>query len=111
MSEAQEIPVMPWLQGKADQVLARMREEIGKAGLTPKQALSDYNLVMMPLAEPREGASREEIERFEYTCDNCGAYCPPPFVRFTTGVLAQEIDGVRVLLSWGACVKCTEANP
>lgn len=103
-----DIPTPPWLDAKADQLLAKVRRE---AGLTPdalKRAgySGPRNVVMMPLTEPKEGSSPKQRDRWERTCDNCGRYCPHPAVPFGTGILVRDWEGVRILIGYGACRRC-----
>jgi len=91
---------IPWLAAAIDQRLALMQEMLDGDKITPT-----YSLIMSPLTEPRFGASRAEMEKWERTCDNCGAYCPDP-IRFYTGSASREVFGLQVMFTFGACEKC-----
>lgn len=99
MSEREKEP--PWLQAKVDQRIAFMRDKLGDLGwqLIKRQTA----LLMTPLTEPDEGASELEFARWEHTCDNCGAYVPRTM---WSGSVERMVDGVRVIISFGACPGC-----
>lgn len=61
-------------------------------------------LIVTPLTEPPEGASRRQFDRHERTCDCCGKYCPYPKENFYTGVLQRHTrDGLLVIIGIGTC--------
>lgn len=91
-----------WLSAAVDQLLARMQSEV------PPAAFAGYNVVMTPLTEPPEGASDAVIERYERTCDNCGAYCPDT-VPFYTGAVRRTLGSTPVEVTFGACERCAHA--
>lgn len=83
-------------------MLARVQSE------APPAAFGGYNVVMFQLTEPPEGASREVIERYDRTCDNCGAYCPDP-VPFYTGWVRRNLGSTPVEVTFGVCARCAHA--
>lgn len=97
------LPVPPWLQSQVDQLQARVRSQFPPG--IPLSVVFGNAIVTMPLTEPAEGSSKKQMQRWEFTCDNCGRYCPDP-IPFHTGTLAQQWDGVQVLIFYGACSRC-----
>jgi hypothetical protein len=100
-----------WLIAKIDQRLALMTDVIEQRiglGMLSEFA-GDKALVMAQLSEPDENATQEERDRWEYTCDNCGAYCPYP-VPFYTGHAMRTIGPAQVLIAFGACQRCKELS-
>lgn len=85
-----------WLTAKVDQRLALMADKMGDINL-------DYSVVMTPVSEPREGATREEMVRWERSCDNCGLFCPGAFY---TGTTTRKGFDTQVIFTFGACPKC-----
>lgn len=90
----------PWLLAKIDQRVAAFKAEI-----SAKKAvnISDYDTLVMPLTEPPEGATRQRIQMWERTCDNCGRFCPGGL---NAGHAHREWDGLPVLVFFGACNTC-----
>lgn len=100
VGEPQDEP--PWLTAKVDQRLALMVEKTG--GKFPEGAL-----VAMPLTEPDDGASQEEIERWDRSCDNCGKFIPLGELLYTGSLMRELESGQRVLINFGACATCVDA--
>lgn len=94
-------PEPTWLVSKIDQRLALMEEHMGNAADVPAQ------VVMTPLTEPGEDATKEDFERWERTCDNCGRYCPPDS-EFYTGHSVRMRGEVQVIFMFGVCPDCKE---
>jgi hypothetical protein len=92
-----------WLTAMLDQRLALIKETVED----PNTAFGLMNMVMTPLTEPREGATQEEYERWDQTCDNCGAYVPGELF---TGHVVRFLDAVQVIVSFGVCTPCREAS-
>jgi len=96
-------PEPPWLTAKVDQLLARVTETV----VDPALVFGSMNLVMMQLTEPREGATQEEIDRWDQTCDCCGAYVPNELF---TGTVTRYLDTVQVIIGFGVCASCREVS-
>lgn len=61
-------------------------------------------LIVTPLTEPPEGATRKQYDRYDRTCDCCGKYCPWPRHDFYTGVIQRSTKaGLLVIMSYGVC--------
>lgn len=88
-----------WLAAKIDQRVAFLRTH----GVGPEV---DADFVMTPLTEP-EGEGGAAMDRWERTCDNCGAYCPDP-IPFWTGSAARDIGTVQVIIMFGTCKGCKD---
>lgn len=101
MAEYKQEPA--WLIAKVDQRLAQMSQAMD----TPEGrfALSLTDIVLTPLAEPPEGATPLEFERWDKTCDNCGKHCPTSLY---TGHVMRLHLGTRVNLTFGVCPECKE---
>lgn len=101
MSAHSEEPA--WLTAAVDQRLALMKDTLGA-----DTVVTDFAVMMTPLTEPGEGASKQERDAWEYTCDNCGRYCP-------TSMWAAHAEraafGVRVLFTFGVCQQCADEFP
>jgi hypothetical protein len=92
-----------WLTEKIDRRLALMESHIGNAADVPA------NLVMTPLTEPLEHATKEEFERWERTCDHCGTYCSAADP-FYTGHSVRMRGEVQVVFVFGVCASCKKAG-
>jgi len=88
-----------WLKAAADQRLALMNE------MLQLQQLTGYAIVMSQLTEPDEGATPEDFERHERTCDNCGKFCKDEFF---TGILVRDVGVLQVMISFGTCAECKD---
>jgi hypothetical protein len=87
-----------WLDAKVDQRLAMVDQAM------PVVGLAGPSLIVTPLAEPPEGATRRDYDRWERTCDCCGKYCPYPKENFYTGhVQRTSKAGLPVIISFGIC--------
>lgn len=91
-----------WLTAAADQRIALMADILGEPG---KTGLKTYGMVMTTLTEPEEGASPEQMKRWEFTCDNCNRYCPTTMV---SSHVRRDIGGTPVSVVFGACPRCLE---
>jgi len=89
-----------WLTAAVDQRLALMVETIGEA-----VQFIDHEVIVTPLTEPREGASDAEMKHWDFSCDNCGRYCP---TRLLVGQVTRELHGKPVMFTYGACPWCAE---
>jgi len=96
-----EIEEPAWLTAKIDQRLARMTESLD----VDINELTNFALLL--LTEPPDDASPEEVARWEYTCDNCGTYCPEP-VPFFTGHSIRFLGPTQVAITYGICGPCKE---
>src|SRR4051812_4755289 len=99
MSKPKLQPEPMWLKAKIDQRLALMEEHMGNAADVPAQ------VVLTPLTEPAEHASKAERDRWERTCDNCGTYCPAE-KPFYTGHVVRMRGEVQVIFMFGVCAPC-----
>lgn len=90
-----------WLTAAADQRLALMQETV-----PPEVLAEDAPIVMAMLTEPSDDLDRQERERWERTCDNCGAYTPEGQV-FYTGHVTRYLFGAPVMITYGACFRCS----
>jgi hypothetical protein len=97
-------PEPAWLSAKVDQKLALMSEVFS---LMPdklvEKSLSEYDTMLTPLTEPKEGATPADFERWDSTCDNCGAYCPGTL--FTGQVLRLKWN-TKIIFMFGVCKTC-----
>lgn len=92
-----------WLTAAVDQRLALMKS------MLPFRALPEgTQIIMTPLAEPAEGATRAELERWERSCDNCKVYCEPG-ADFFTGVVARKFHEIEISFTFGMCKRCKDA--
>lgn len=104
------IKVPVWLEAAIDQRLALMREAMGEATIKLlEQGKLGQDILMTPLTEPREGATREEFDTWDHTCDRCGTVCLPP-APFYTGHRMLHWHGAKVLITFGTCRKCYEES-
>lgn len=95
----------PWLIAMVDQKLALMEDVLGAAlDAQRDDVVADYAVIISPLAEPEEGASAQEMARWERTCDNCATFCPG--LNFWTGHVVRDFHGRQVIFTFGACSKC-----
>lgn len=99
MTRKTELP--PWLRAMVDQRLALMSE------MMDPDLVKDAgpSVVMTPLTEPGEGATQEELERWDRTCDRCGKDCTENHL-FYTGNLTEDWQGIQVIFTFGVCHKC-----
>lgn len=92
-----------WLSAKIDQRIAFMLDKSG--GQFPEGAV-----IATPLAEPAEGSSKEEQERWERSCDHCGIYVPEGESFFTGQSVRILRSGHQALIFFGICKNCKEAR-
>lgn len=90
----------PWLRALVDQRLAAVRNTLGN-----RWSIGQPPVIMTPATEPREGATEEEFNRWDRTCDSCGTYVPPPG-KFFTGHHATEWKKFQIIVSFGVCEDC-----
>ena len=96
------VPEPPWLTAKVDQLLARLEEMAGGMWIfTPME------IVMMQLTEPDQFATEEEIEKWDQTCDNCGAHVPGELF---TGNVTRTVQNTKFLIAFGVCARCREVS-
>ena len=98
-----------WLMAKVDQRVALMVE---KGALdTAREAGSTF--IFSFLDEGDHEMTKEELARWERTCDNCGRYIPEDAPEgpdgFYTGHLARTVEGIQIMLAFGVCGTCKEA--
>ena len=87
-----------WLLDLIDQRMALIEKD---AANLPAEAA----LILTPVTEPSEGATDEEYQRWDRTCDNCGKDCTRS--DFFTGHAVRRLkDGRRVYLTFGVCSTC-----
>jgi hypothetical protein len=94
-----------WLLAKVDQRLALMKDKLDSP--EGRLALSVMDVVLTPLVEPPEGSTKEQFERWDRTCDNCGKYCPTTLF---TGHVIRQFMGTKVNMMFGVCPECKEIN-
>jgi hypothetical protein len=92
-------PEPPWVQAKVDQLMAKFED----SGSDFKAMALSHDLVMMFLEEPREGASNEEIERWEHSCSNCNGWFPTTII---PGYVMRKVKDVQIAITFGACPRC-----
>lgn len=90
-----------WFTSKVDQRLAMVEESLKTTGAEPA-----INVVMTPLAEPPEHASKAEHDRWDRTCDGCGAYVPHTEHFYTGHHEAKTRKGTPVVVIFGVCESC-----
>jgi hypothetical protein len=96
----------PWLIAQIDQRIADIKTEMLDAA-----ASADAPFVMTFLNEPDPGATAEEQDRWERSCDHCGRYCPEDGpVDFYTGHAVRTVEDRQVLIAFGICDVCKN-NP
>ena len=66
---------------------------------------ADPTIVMTYLSEPDHEPTREELDRWERTCDRCGTYVPDDG-EFYTGSVLRVIEGRQVMFTFGVCAPC-----
>ena len=101
MTEQAE-PTPPWLTALIDQRMALMEAELGPAATALS---SEFGMVMTLLTEPPEDASQETFEQWDRRCDRCGKFCAPG-EDFFVGHTARELQGARVIITFGVCATC-----
>ena len=91
----------PWLMAKVDQRIAEM-----KAAITRTEAvkLVGADILVTPLTEPREHATRQQMQMWENTCDNCGTFVITGLP--TIAYVEREWDGLPVYVFFGSCANC-----
>lgn len=107
---AEVIVTPPWLSAMVDQRLAMMKDVFTNHGLIPEAMVAlmigaKYTVMMTPLTEPPEGASRKQQERWERSCDRCKRFVPKGR-KFFTGYCNREAFGTTVTFMYGACPDC-----
>jgi len=94
-----------WLREAVSERIRLMTQAV------PRAALDDDMAILMQLTEASEDATREERDRWEYTCDRCGQYCPPDGVwGFATGHVELVVSGIKILVTMGLCRVCRQAE-
>lgn len=90
----------PAIVALIDQRMAMIEDKLGNLPANP------VNMIITPLTEPRDGATTEEYERWDRTCDACRTYCGP-MTPFWTGVAVRSMrNGQSVTLMYGVCKDC-----
>ena len=97
--------IEPWLEALIDQRLALMREHAGGPAGFKLYFGGQGGVVMTPVTEPREEATKEEYDRWDRTCDRCGKYVKPTS-RFWTGHIMRNWEGVQICFTYGVCRNC-----
>lgn len=100
MTEFHALKEPPWLLAKVDQRVAEMKDAISSSKAFE---ILGADMLVMPLSEPREGATRQQMQMWEKTCDNCEKYCPGGL---NTGFVRREWDGHPLQIFFGACPRC-----
>lgn len=90
-----------WLVAMVDQRVAFMREQMGPAGWEMAKHL---DVLMTPLTEPVEDATPAQHQRWDHSCDKCGKYCPDEG-RLHYAYVEYKLDGVKVIIFFGACTE------
>lgn len=88
-----------WITQKVDQHIARVRDTLG--------GQTEYGVVLTTLTEPPEDADQATIDRWERSCDNCGAHCPDGTPFYTVQV-SEMVDGTQMIVAFGACETCKD---
>ena len=88
-----------WLTDKVNQLIERMKEQGASAEMFEAAGLP---MVMTFLTEPEEGAGPIDFERWEMTCDNCGAISNQLY----PGGIRRIAFGVRLEITFGVCSEC-----
>jgi hypothetical protein len=83
-------------------------ETLGGAVLLGQAAATEAGVVMATLTEPPEHATPAQRDRWERTCDNCGAHCPGTFYTGTAARLTRT--GVQVIITFGVCPACKDLS-
>lgn len=86
-----------WLTSKVDQRFAQMKESLPD----PTKLSDPPATVMTPLTDPPE--DKRGRERWESSCDNCGAYDPRSL---WIGHAQREWGPCQVLVMFGSCERC-----
>lgn len=86
-------PLPAWLTSLVDQRMALIDQAI---------AVSPAPLIVTPLQEPPEGATDQEYERWDRSCDCCGKDCLHE--NFYTGQVMRTAQcGAQVIITYGVC--------
>ena len=97
-----------WLVALADQRIALMIEK----GALNAAREAESTFIFSFINEGDHEMSREELARWERTCDNCGRYIPEDAPDgpdgFYTGHLARTVDEIQIVLAFGVCGTCKE---
>jgi hypothetical protein len=99
MSEKLHEPA--WLTDKVNQLIERMKEQGATAEMFEATGVP---FVMTFLTEPGEGAGPIEYERWEMTCDNCGAVSN----KLRPGAVRRIAFGIRLEITFGVCGDCAK---
>jgi hypothetical protein len=89
-----------WFTAKVDQRVA-LATEAARYMRTPNEAI-----IMVPLTEPPPGFSQLDYDRWDRSCDGCGAYCPHPIAFFNGHRTVTNAKGLLVHLVFGLCETC-----
>lgn len=90
----------PWLLAKIDQLVARMKESGASKEYFDTIGIE---VVLVMLTEPPEGATDDEVARWEASCDNCGRWSPRDLM---SGSATRHAFGRRLLIGFGVCPVC-----
>lgn len=90
-----------WLTDKVDQLIERMKEQGASAEIFEAAGLP---MVMTFLTEPGENATPIDFERWEMTCDNCGAVSN----KLRPGAVRRIAFGIRLEITFGVCSECAK---
>jgi hypothetical protein len=90
-----------WLVAAVDQRLALLMEKLD--GTMPE----GVQVLMTPLTEPEEFATKLDMEFWDKSCDHCRKHCPGFLL---TGNVVREAFGLPVNITFGACRACMEAD-
>lgn len=91
-----------WLTAAADQRLAKMRSHGVQNDV---KGMAKKPLISTPLTEPVAGATHEQYERWDRSCDNCGTFVPIG-TNLYTGHVFRDLDGLQVVVTFGMCADC-----
>ena len=89
----------PWAIAAIDQ-----RVELLGA-IIPFAKKGEVDSVITPLTEPPEDASKEQYEKWDRACDNCGRFVPEG-EQLMTGHCSLVRNGVKIIVTFGACQTC-----
>lgn len=91
-----------WLMAALDQRLAKLEDCLPSEVV----GLLGFDVVTLHLTEFEEGATDDDIKKWDETCDNCGKHVPG---QLYSGRAEYVRNGTPVIIFFGCCVTCREA--
>ena len=89
-----------WLQGKADQLIAKLEDMVGSLD---QSFAANYHLILLSLTEPAEDSTLEQVFQWDRSCDLCGQFTQLGFP-FYTGHLLRKYKDLNVCITFGVCL-------